>query len=111
MFDTVLVTVPDLETTERIAEVLIEKRLAACANIWPVNSIFRWKDGIERSSEFALTLKIWSTDFPSVVQVVSGLHPYELPCIVKYEISDGSQTFLDWIKGSTERPKADFARR
>jgi periplasmic divalent cation tolerance protein len=111
MFATVLVTTPDQVSAELIASRLIEKRLAACANFWPINSIYRWKGAIERGEEYALILKIRSADFGSIVEVISNLHPYDNPCVVKYEIIDGAPLFLEWIKESTERPQEDSARR
>jgi uncharacterized protein involved in tolerance to divalent cations len=38
-----------------------------------------------------MILKIWSSDFEFVSKEIARLHPYEIPCIVKYEISDGFQ--------------------
>jgi len=111
MFATVLVTTPDLASAENIAERLIELRLVACANYWPIRSMYRWKGKVERSGEYALTLKIWSADFSTIVEAVRKIHPYDNPCIVRYEISAGSQPYLEWIKESTERPAEDFARR
>ncbi len=103
MFASVLITVPDLKTADTIASALIEKRLAACANYFPTRSIYHWKGRIERSEEFIMILKIWSVDFEMVTKEISRLHPYELPCIVKYDISDGFQPYLDWIRESTDR--------
>jgi len=103
MFASVLVTAPNLETAERIASSLIEKKLAACANFFPTRSIYRWKGDIERAEEFVIILKIWSDDFEMVANEITRMHPYEIPCIVKYDISDGYQPYLSWIRESTGR--------
>lgn len=103
MFASVLVTTPDLETAENIASALIGKRLAACANYFPTRSIYRWKEEVERAEEFVMVLKIRTDDFELVSKEITKLHPYEVPCIVKYEISDGNQPYLDWIRESTGR--------
>jgi periplasmic divalent cation tolerance protein len=111
MFVTVLVTTPDQVSAELIASRLIESRLAACANFWPIHSIYGWKGAIERGEEFALFLKTRSADFGLIVEVVSSLHPYDNPCVVKYEIKDGAPLYLEWIKESTDRPGEDSARK
>jgi periplasmic divalent cation tolerance protein len=107
MFATVLITVPDLKTAEKISSVLIEKRLAACANYLPVKSMYRWEGEVEVSEEYILLLKTRSSDFDHICEEVVKVHPYEVPCIVRYEIAEGLRSYLDWIKESTGRPPVD----
>jgi periplasmic divalent cation tolerance protein len=107
MFSSVLVTVPDLAIAERISKYLIERKFAACANYWPIQSMFYWKDKIEHASEFAILLKIRSSDFGKVSEEISRLHPYAVACIVKYDIAEGWPPYLEWIKASTGEPEGD----
>ncbi len=107
MFATVLVTVPDLKTAESIAGELIIRKLVACANYFPTRSIYCWKGGTERSEEFILLLKIRSSDFEEIISAVTKMHPYEVPCIVRYDISAGFTPYLDWIRESTDRSPRD----
>jgi len=101
---TVLVTYPDERTARTICRSLIERRLAACANIFAVGSIYRWEGNIEEASEFASLLKIRSEDFQAVAEAIRQMHPYEVPCIVRYGIAEGSDDYLRWVAGSTARP-------
>lgn len=101
MYSTVLVTAPDLEISKTIARTLVEKKLAACANIFPITSIFSWKDRIEEEDEVAMLLKIRSENFDLVKMEVVKMHPYEVPCIVRYDIVEGNRPYLDWISRST----------
>jgi periplasmic divalent cation tolerance protein len=103
MYSTVLVTAPDLETSRRISRNLVERRLAACANIFPIDSIYRWKGEIMEEDEYAVLLKIRTEDFEALRTAVLELHPYEVPCIVRYEIREGHATYLNWIRESTEK--------
>jgi periplasmic divalent cation tolerance protein len=107
MFASVFVTVPDMKTAESMASNLIEKRFAACSNFFSTSSIFRWKGKVERNEEVVMILKIRSGDFELVKKEILRMHPYEVPCIVKYEISEGFQPYLDWIKESTDRCPED----
>lgn len=107
MFASVLVTAPDLATVERISKHLIEHRLAACANYWPIQSMYHWEGKVEQASEFAILLKIRATEYHEVAVEISTLHPYDVPCIVKYDISEGWQPYLEWIKASTGEPEKD----
>ncbi|MBI0582932.1 MAG: divalent-cation tolerance protein CutA [Methanomassiliicoccus sp.] len=106
---TVLVTYPDEETARAISRSLIERRLAACSNIFAVGSIYRWRGEIKEASEFASLLKVRSEDFQAVAEAVRELHPYDVPCIVRYDIADGSGDYLGWVMSSTARPPEDRA--
>lgn len=103
MYSTVLVTAPDLDASRRISKYVVEAKLAACANIFPIDSIYRWKGEIMEEGEYAILLKIRTEDFESLRTAVMELHPYEVPCIVRYEISDGHEPYLDWISESTQK--------
>jgi periplasmic divalent cation tolerance protein len=103
MYSTVLVTAPDLDTSRRISKHVIEEGLAACANIYPINSIYRWEGELIEEGEYAMLLKTRTEDFESLRTAVKELHPYEIPCIVRYEISEGHQPYLDWVGKSTRR--------
>lgn len=100
---TVFVTYPDERTARTICRSLIERRLVACANIFAVGSIYRWEGDIEEASEFASVLKVRSEDFQAVAEAIRQMHPYEVPCIVRYGIAEGSEDYLRWIIGSTAR--------
>lgn len=103
MYSTVLVTAPTLEVSKNIAKRLVDRKLVACANMFPITSIFRWKGEIEEEDEVAILLKIRTEDFDLVKMEVKKLHPYEVPCIVRYEIAEGDRSYLDWISASTRR--------
>lgn len=53
--------------------------------------------------EYAVLLKIRTEDFEALRTAVLELHPYEVPCIVRYEIREGHATYLNWIRESTEK--------
>ncbi|HSW53338.1 MAG TPA: divalent cation tolerance protein CutA, partial [Sulfuricaulis sp.] len=43
-YQLVLTTCPDTEVAERLAQALVQERLAACVNILPLaRSVYRWK--------------------------------------------------------------------
>jgi periplasmic divalent cation tolerance protein len=97
---TVFVTYPDERIARTVCRSLIERRLAACSNIFAVGSIYRWEGKIEETSEFASLLKIRSEDFHAVAEAIKQLHPYEIPCIVRYDVADGSVDYMEWVMGS-----------
>ena len=96
----VYITTPGKEEAKRIAGVLIEENLAACANIIPaVESLYRWQGELRQSEESLLLLKTHKKAFNRLAERVKEMHPYELPCIVALTLSDGLPGFLDWAAG------------
>jgi len=78
---------------------LVEKRLAACANIleMPVRSIYRWRGKVESAREILLILKTSRKSFAAVGSEIRRLHSYDLPEIIALPIVGGSEAYLKWI--------------
>lgn len=93
---------PDETVASRIAEDLIDKRLAACANLYPaIRSVFRWQGAIERESEVPLLVKTRPDLFGAVETAVRAIHPYETPSIVGLEIDHVNADYRDWVFAET----------
>ncbi|MBI4346820.1 MAG: divalent-cation tolerance protein CutA [Elusimicrobia bacterium] len=101
-YSVVLVTVPDEKTADRIAQDLLEKRLAACVNRVPgLLSRYRWEGKIENDAELLLIIKTRSALFGELAQAVKALHPYTVPEIVALPISEGYAQYLAWLGANT----------
>ena len=91
-------TCPDPETAQRIADALVEERLAACVNVVPgVRSIYRWKGAIECSDEVLLLVKTVAAQLDALCARITALHPHELPEVIAVEASGGLGAYLDWV--------------
>lgn len=77
------VTYPDLKTVKSIITFLLKKRLIACANIFPVKSMYWWSNKIENSNEYVSIIKTKESSWKKIKTVVQKMHPYEIPCIIK----------------------------
>ncbi|MDO8724740.1 MAG: divalent-cation tolerance protein CutA [Candidatus Methanoperedens sp.] len=97
MFSIIYITAGSLDEAKSIGRTLVEERLAACANIFPINSIFRWKDNIEEAEEFGIIVKTKTDRVKDVEKRVKQLHSYEVPCIVSFKIGSGLEDYLKWI--------------
>jgi periplasmic divalent cation tolerance protein len=91
------------ENARAIASALVERRLAACVNMLPIDSIYTWRDKSEEAAEILLLIKIRQTDYAEIEQAIRSLHDYEMPEIVALPIVDGSAGYLDWIEAVTQR--------
>ena len=94
----VLTTVPDTATAERIAQVLVEARLAACVNVLPgVESIYRWQGAVTRSAELQLLIKTTTERYASVEEAIRMHHPYDVPEVIAVPVDTASSTYLRWL--------------
>ena len=96
------ITTPSVAEAERIGTALVERRLAACANILPgMRSVYRWAGTIETAEEAVLIAKTTADRAEPLIAAVTALHPYDEPCIALLPIAAGARGFLDWIAAET----------
>ena len=101
MYIIVLVTAKNIKEATKIATVLVEEHLVACANIVNgVRSIFTWKGKMNKADEVLLILKSKKSCFPKIVRKVKTMHSYDVPEVIAMPIIGGNQDYLDWIKDS-----------
>jgi len=93
----VLVTTASIEESELIAAALVESRLAACVNIFPISSIYRWQGQIQSDSEYQLFIKTDIQLFSDIEAKIKELHSYSVPEIIAIDIVAGSRSYLNWL--------------
>lgn len=98
----VLCTVPEGFDAERLAGELVERSLAACVQIGPVvTSVYRWQGAVEKGAEKILLIKSRAGLFGALEAAIKARHPYEVPEIIAWPVSDGHAPYLDWLAAST----------
>lgn len=92
------ITVPTLVLARKIATVLIEEKLVACANIFPgVESLYWWDDKVQKDKEVILLVKTTEKHAQKITHIVQDLHTYHCPCITFAPLIDGSGDFFAWM--------------
>jgi len=103
-FVVVLVTAGSAEEAAVIGRSLVDKRLAACANVvGPIQSIYRWKGAVEEAAEHLLLIKARAADLAALEAEVRARHGYDLPEVLALPIRGGSGAYLSWLAESTDR--------
>ena len=102
----VLTNLPDRAAAERLADSLVEKRLAACVNIMaPCRSVYRWKDAMQHDEEHPMLIKSTAAAYPALEAAIRAGHPYELPEIIAVPVDRGLPAYLDWVAKETKTPR------
>lgn len=94
-------TYPDKKTVTKTANELVKKRLAACANISKISSIYSWKGKIENTSEFLVLFKTTQKNKNALKKAIKNTHPYDIPEIAEIDIISINQPYLKWLIEST----------
>jgi len=97
----IYITNPSKEKAKEIARHLLEKKLIACANIFPIDSLYWWEGKVTEDNEFVLIAKTTENKFEKVKDEVRKIHPYKIPCIIKIPVSSNREYF-DWLKGEVK---------
>jgi periplasmic divalent cation tolerance protein len=94
----VLSTFPDRGKAQRIAEELVHSRFAACANVAStVDSFYWWKGEVEAASEVLVYFKTTVARFSAFRERLLELHPYDVPEIIAFHVTEGSPDYLRWV--------------
>lgn len=96
-------TVEREDEANRLAEAVIEARLAACVQILPVRSVYRWQNKVERAAEALLQMKTRSECVQPLMQFVRDRHAYDVPELTVTKIEAGSEDYLGWISEETQQ--------
>ncbi len=96
------VTAPDRRAAKRIARTVLDRKLAACANLLPAESLYWWEGQIEEAKEIVVVFKTRRVLLHRLIDAVRKVHPYEVPCVVGYGMAAALPAYLRWIDAATE---------
>ena len=100
----VFTTVEKRRDADRMASVVVNQRVAACAQVvGPMRSTYWWKGKVEEAGEWLLMMKTRQDLFPSLEKEIRAVHPYEVPEIIALPIVAGSASYLQWIGAETKK--------
>jgi len=82
------------------ARTLVAERLAACVNILPIRSLYRWQGRVDEASEQQLVIKTAADRVAALAARLRELHPYEVPEVLVLRVTEGLDAYLRWIRDS-----------
>ncbi len=100
-FIMIYVTHKNKDEAKKIGNYLLDKKLIACANYFPIEAAYWWNDAIELDDEIVSLLKTRKENWEKVRDEIEKIHPYDVPCIIKIEL-EANEKYEQWILDSTE---------
>lgn len=98
----VLTNLPDRAGAERLAQALVERRLAACVNVLaPCRSIYQWNGSVQAEEEHPVLIKTTRERYPELEAAIREGHPHEVPEIIALPVERGLPAYLDWVRGGS----------
>ena len=98
----IYITCSDKAEAEKISRHLLDQRLIASANMFPVSSMYWWEAKLQKGREVAILAKSVRENFEKVRQAVRAIQSYDIPCIVSYEAAADAD-FADWVSGELRK--------
>lgn len=97
----VMTTCASDEQARRLAQALVEKKLAACVQASQITSTYRWQGVVETAPEVRLLIKAKAADYDAIAALIVAMHSYENPEVLAIPVTAGAQLYLDWIDAET----------
>ncbi|MCL2282537.1 MAG: divalent-cation tolerance protein CutA [Fibromonadales bacterium] len=93
-------TMPNMESAKKMAHELVENRFAACVQLMPINSVYRWNGKIEDENEVLLICKAPSYHHETLQKAILERHPYEVPEILFFNGVGVYGPYFEWMERS-----------
>ncbi len=94
----VFTTVGSLDEARMIARSLVEKKLAACAQITGIESFYSWNGAVQNDKEFRVMLKTTKARYKAVEAAIRALHSYALPAIHAVAVEHAYEPYAAWVR-------------
>ena len=97
----IISTYPNKKSITKIANELVQNKIAACVNITKISSIYSWQGKIENASEYLVLFKTTQKNKKSLKEKIKTSHPYDVPEIAEINITSINKSYLKWLVEST----------
>ncbi len=97
----ILTTTGSQEEANHLSELLVQGKLAACVQSFPITSIYTWEGKLTRDSEWLLLIKTRSDKYKAIEALILTHHSYDVPEIIQLSVEAGNPGYLTWIDDNT----------
>ena len=98
----VMTTVGNIEAARLMAKTVIERKLAACAQLSPIESFYPWEGALQHDQEIRLLFKTTKQNQAALESALAQLHPYAVPAICAFDIGAVNAAYAHWVSANCE---------
>ena len=92
----IYITCKDEEEAVKISKLLLDNKLIACSNMYPIISMFMWEGKMQDEKEYVMMAKTKEKNFEKIKKEVERIHSYDIPCILKID-AEANESFDKWV--------------
>lgn len=92
----IYITCKDEKEAVKISKLLLDKKLIACSNMYPIRSMFIWEGKMQDEKEYVMMAKTKEKNFEKIKKEVERIHSYDVPCILKID-AEANESFDKWV--------------
>lgn len=100
----VQVSAGSTEEAWTIARTTIERKLVACAQIFPIRSCYEWEGTVVEDNEQLVLMKTHSRAYPALEACIKEIHSYDVPEILALPVAAGEDSYLQWVDDTVVTP-------
>ena len=93
----VVTTIGTREEALALARALVERRLAACAQVSAIESVYRWQGAVQHEPEWRVLVKTTDARYAAVEAAIRALHSYALPAIHALAFEQIEPAYAAWV--------------
>ena len=94
----IITTAPTQGDAKKLADLAIEKNMAACVQIQAeCMSTYRWQGQIEAATEYPVHFKTNEANKQVLMNFLKQNHPYDVPEIISIKLEDVETDYANWL--------------
>lgn len=92
-------TCRDVEEARRLSKLIVEKKIAACVNMWPIESCYIWEAAMKCENEYALLIKTNESKVQDIEDIIHQNHSYSTPIVAAIDVKRINRAYREWMSG------------
>lgn len=92
-------TCESMEEAKKLGGIIIDQKIAACVDFWPISSCFNWKGELKCVEQAMLMITTFEAKIDAVTQLISENHTYSIPLIAGVDVRRINHPYKEWMMG------------
>lgn len=90
-------TCANMEEARKLGTMMVEQKVAACVDMWPIHSIYEWEGKVTDHEEAMLRVTTLEARLQMVDQIISKNHSYSVPMIATVDVRRINPEYREWL--------------